>query len=79
MFIEVLEAIYVASYLSKKEKLPFVQKAITKLNLLNFFLQVSWEIKSLDDKKYIAVSEPLAEIGRLLGGWKNKILKESQP
>ncbi|MBI3633171.1 MAG: four helix bundle protein [Candidatus Vogelbacteria bacterium] len=79
LFIEVLETIFVASYLSKKDKLPFVQKAINKLDLLKFFLQVSYEIKSLDDKRYIALSEPLTNIGKMLGGWKNRIIKENSP
>lgn len=51
------------------EKLPYLQKAIKRLDVLKFFFQVAWEIKFLDNKKYIAMSEHLNEIGRMLGGW----------
>jgi len=37
--------------------------------LLKFFLRISWEIKAVDNKKYIALSERLDEIGKMLGGW----------
>jgi hypothetical protein len=41
--------------------------------LLKFFLQVAWEIKALDNKKYIRLSEKLDEIGKMLGGWLKSI------
>lgn len=75
LFIDILELVFSATYLSREQKLPFVQKAINKLNLINFFLQIAWEIKSLDNKRYIALSEHLAEIGKMLGGWNRQISK----
>ena len=69
MFIEIIELLFVASYLGKQEKLPYLQKAIRRLDVLKFFFQISWEIKALDNKKYISVSSNLNEIGRMLGGW----------
>ena len=77
LFIELIESAYSAGYLAKTEKLPAINKAIGRLNLLNFFLQVAWEIKSLDNGKYQNLSLPLNEIGRMLGGWRNKIIKET--
>ncbi|MBU1178752.1 four helix bundle protein, partial [Patescibacteria group bacterium] len=53
------ESIFIASRLNKEQKLPFLQKANSKLDLLKFFLQISWEIKFLDNKKYIILSEHL--------------------
>lgn len=52
--------------------MPVLQKAAAKLDLLKFFLQIAWEIKSLDNKKYILLSEKLDEIGKMLGGWMKK-------
>jgi len=69
---------FTASYQPKERKLLYLDKVTTKFDLLKFILRVSWETKSLDTKKYIAISEPLAEIGKMLGGWRNKILKETQ-
>ena len=41
-------------------------------DILKFMLQIMWEINLLDNKKYIALSKHLEEIGRMLGGWQKK-------
>ena len=79
LFIETTEFIFVASHLSREHKLPFLIKASAKLDLLKFFLQIAWEIKSLDNKKYIILSEYLNEIGKMLGGWQKQLLKQNPP
>lgn len=75
LFIEIIEAVAIASFLAKQEKLPYVRLAIRKLDTLKVMLMVLWEAKSLDDKKYLAVAEPLVEIGRMLGGWNGQLQK----
>lgn len=72
-----MEAIAVASFLAKEEKQACVRQAIRKVDTLKVLLMVLWETKSLDTKKYIALSEKLDEIGRMLGGWHNQILKQT--
>ena len=74
--IETIEATFVASFLTRDKKLPYVQRAATKLDLAKFFLQVLWEIKALDNKKYAAISEQLNEVGRMLGGWLRQITSQ---
>ena len=69
LFIETLDFIFTASHIARDQKLPIIQKASTKLDLLKFFLQISWELKALDNRHYILLSEPLNEIGRMMGGW----------
>ena len=69
LFLEVVEAIFLAGYSGKTEKIIYLRKVSLKLDSLKFFLQVSWEIKALDNKKYIRLSEHLNEVGRMLGGW----------
>jgi hypothetical protein len=69
IFIEIIEPAATASFLPKEEKLPYLRVAIRKLDLLKILLLVSWETKSLDNKKYIALSLPLDEVGKMLGGW----------
>jgi hypothetical protein len=75
LFIETTEYIFIASRMSKDQKLPYLQKASSKLDMLKFFLQISWEIKSIDSKKYIILSEHLDEIGKMLGGWQKQFLR----
>jgi hypothetical protein len=77
LFIETTELIFIASNLYKSQKLPYVQKAVTKLDLLKFFLQIAWEIKALDNKKFILLSEKLNEVGKMLGGWYRQLSREN--
>lgn len=72
-----MEPIITASFLSPTEKLPWVRLAIRKLDTLKIFLMILWETKSIDEKKYILLSEKLNEIGKMLGGWHNQILKQN--
>ena len=76
--METTENIFVASRLAKEQKLPFLRKASVKLELLKFFLQISWEIKSIDNKKYITLSGHLDEIGKMLGGWIGSLSRPEQ-
>lgn len=73
-----MEAIAVASFLSRTEKQPYIRIAIRKVDVLKVFLMVLWETKSLDDKKYIALSVKIEEVGKMLGGWNGQLTKASE-
>lgn len=75
LVIETIELVFTASYLGKDQKLPYIQRAAAKLDLIKFFLRVIWEVKALDNKKYIILSEKLNEIGKMLGGWTRQLSK----
>lgn len=79
LFVEIIEAVAAASFLSPQEKHPYVRLAIRKLDALKVLLMILWEAKSLDDKKYIALSVKLDEIGRNLGGWSGQLIKQNSP
>jgi hypothetical protein len=79
LFIETTEPIFIATYLNKEQKLPYLRKAAANLDLVKFFLQILWEIQALDNKKYIALSEKLDEIGRMLGGWMRQLSQNTHP
>ena len=79
LFVEIIEAVATASFLLKKEKLPYVRRAIQKLDALKILLMVLWETKTLDNKKYTALSAPLEEIGKMLGGWNGQLTKQNSP
>jgi hypothetical protein len=78
-FLQTIENILIASFLQKQEKLPFIRKAIISLDTLKFFLYILWEIKSIDTKKYILLSEPLTDSGKMLGGWHGQVVKQNSP
>ena len=75
ILIEAIEAIAAAEFLSRQEKLPFVRRAIQKIDTAKILLLILWEAKSLEDKPYIALSEKLLEVGKMLGGWQGQIVK----
>ena len=79
LFVEVMEAMSIASFLPRTEKQPYVRLAIRKVDTLKVLLSVLWETRSLDNKKYIAISEPLEEVGRMLGGWNGQLTKQNSP
>lgn len=79
MFVEIIEAVAVAGFLSKEEKLPWVKLAIRKTDTLKILLMVLWETKSLDNKKYIVLSLKIEEFGRMLGGWYGQLSKQNSP
>ena len=81
LFLETVELVFTASYLGRGQKQPHLQKAAARFDVLKFFLQILWEIKALDNKKYVMLSEKLDEIGRMLGGWLRQVTgpARSQP
>lgn len=79
LFVETVEALFIASALVREQKVPYLRRASLKLDLLKFFLQVAWESKALDTKKYIELSEYLADVGRQIGGWQKQVITKGNP
>lgn len=76
LFLETIEYMLVAGYAARERKLTMVQQASAKLDTLKFFLKVAWQAKALQSKKYAELSTPVAEIGRMLGGWRKQLASE---
>jgi hypothetical protein len=79
LFIEMIEAISAAAFLMREQKLPYVRLAIRKQDTLKLLLMILWEANSLDTTKYVALSAPLEEIGKMLGGWNGQLQKQNSP
>lgn len=79
LLVEAIESVSVASFLVREEKLPYVKVGMRKMDTVKVLLMILWETKSIDDKKYIALSGPLDEIGRMLGGWNGQLTKQKLP
>ena len=75
IFIEAIEGIAIATFLPREEKHPWVKLVIRKVDTLKILLMVLWEAKSIDNKKYLNISEKLDEIVRMLGGWNGQLTK----
>jgi hypothetical protein len=77
LFLEAIEYAFLASYTHTEEKQILLNKSISKVDLVKLLLQLSWEIKALDNKKYAHLAERFAEIGKMLGGWKKQLLNKT--
>jgi hypothetical protein len=78
VFLECIDLIFTASFQDRTKKLLYIEKASARFDLLKFLMRILWETKILDNKKYITLSTQLDEIGKMLGGWRNNLLKETQ-
>lgn len=56
-----------------------LNKAITRLDVTKFFVQLSWESKLIPTNKYSDFLPKLEEIGRQLGGWKKGLQTKNSP
>ncbi|MDD2258171.1 MAG: four helix bundle protein [Patescibacteria group bacterium] len=77
IFIEIIEMISGALYIKKEERALYIKVAIRKTDTLKLFFLILWETKPLDNKKYLAISEKIDEIGRMLGGWLGQTTKQN--
>ena len=66
-----------ASRTAKEHKLPYLRRADRELDTVKFLLRVAWEIKSIDNNKYIELSKQLDTIGKMLGGWQRQVEKQN--
>ncbi|MFH1946531.1 MAG: four helix bundle protein [Candidatus Magasanikbacteria bacterium] len=69
LFTDCLELALIASYQSKDEKADTIKKLNTKFDMLKFFIKLLWEIKAIDTNKLTALTNPLSEVGKMIGGW----------
>lgn len=79
LFIEIIEATASAAFLARNEKTPWVRLALRKTDTLKLLLMVLWETKSLETKKYVALSEKIDGVGKMLGGWNGQLMKQNSP
>jgi len=77
VFLASIEYCFLASYSSIAEKQIWIDRGIARVDLLKLLIQLAWDIKAIDDKRYVHLSERLAEIGRMLGGWRRQIINKT--
>lgn len=73
IFVEVIEAVFLTRYSKGEQKRLYINTAGAKLNLLQFLLQIAWEIKAMDAKQFSTLVSPLNGIGNMIGGWQKYI------
>ncbi len=77
LFTGCLELALLAGYAGRDKKPEIIRQLNAKFDALKFFLKLLWEIKGLNDQKYISLFQPLAETGKMLGGWLKQLSREN--
>lgn len=75
LYIEILEKLTEAQYSMKEKKLPPIETAIIKIDVLKFLIFTLYEVKGISETIFISLSNEIDELGRMLFGWKNQVLK----
>ena len=75
--LQIQEQLIDAAYAA--EPLPLLRQADVTLTKLRTYLRLSKDLELLKINQYEHASRLVDEIGRLLGGWINGILKQKQP
>lgn len=60
---------------TQNNSLRFINKADLLLNKIRLYIRLSFDLQCISMNQYEFASKSVDEIGRLLGGWKNKIRK----
>ena len=67
--LKILEGLIHVSYNPPDSRLQKLTQVSADVDMLRVFLRLSFDIKTITNKKYITLQEHLDEIGRMLGGW----------
>lgn len=79
LFSDVIELISIAQFSVKEKRIPVIERAIAKNDVLKFMLYVLWELQGIEEKHFLAIAPQLEEVGRMLYGWKQRMEKENRP
>lgn len=76
--LDLLELVITASCLERVSKFTYLEKSSIKLDLIKILVRLTYEIKAIDNKKYLLLQGKLQEIGKMLGGWLRSIKAPGQ-
>lgn len=67
--LQILEMMYEANSKYGQERLIILHSIDTKLKILQTLIKALYDIKAINDKRFLHLSELSLEIGKMLGGW----------
>lgn len=67
--LELLEPIVRAEKAGTQSKLEYLNEASVNLDFLKILIRLLYELKVINQSKYLHFQTRLQEIGRMLGGW----------
>jgi hypothetical protein len=78
LMCEVIQYSASALFVPKEQKLAHIQKAIQVLDTVKILLRIAEQAKIMKTNQYIALTDKLVEIGKMLGGWHNQVLAQKE-
>lgn len=75
--LDILEKLYEANAKYGQERLTILHSVDPKLKILQTLIKALYDIKAINDRKFLQFSELTLEIGRMLGGWIKDTKKET--
>ena len=74
LFTDIIEQTSLAQFNSTDTlRVVYIDRAVAKNDTLKFMVFVLYELRAIDDKKFINLSLPIEEVGKMLYGWKRSI------
>lgn len=77
LFLEILEIEFLLKYSKQNEKINLLNQATHKIDILKFFLQITWENGYLKEKKFTEISLKTESVGREIYQWKIYLEKQN--
>jgi four helix bundle protein len=69
MAICLIKSIAESEFSQPQQKRLLLKDASRTVDLLKIYIRLGFELRILDQKKYISIQNELQEIGKMLGGW----------
>jgi hypothetical protein len=67
--LDMLQGLLSIGYQAPERRADGLLRIASSVDMLRVFLRLSFDVKAINQKRYIALQEALDEIGRMLGGW----------
>lgn len=77
MFIELLDTLRKASFSPIGLKIPLLEKSLSIIDSLRFFIQFCWEAKLISTKHFTLIGQEIETIGKSVGGWRKDLLAKT--
>ena len=79
LLVDILELSSSAQFAPKADRVSIIRHAITRNDTLKYLLYMLFELKGMEERYFIELAPKLEEVGRMLYGWHNKLMRENRP
>ncbi len=77
LFIDLLDIIQKASFSQIETKIPLLEKSLSKIDSLRFFIQFCWELKLIPNRQFFHIGREIEDIGKKVCGWRRKMITKT--